>query len=155
MHLPTNLAPVNFTRVASGFTAAGSTHGACLCSKMSRAADRIEISSERYQVSKEDAILTSIPYIPVSGTIKCSCVRPHSRIIKLSPVVHVLVVLSSRSQVFHGNTNPTDVARTMLPKPTLTRFLRVRPVAWETGIALRFEVYGCKISGQYQRKDAG
>uniref|UniRef100_A0A4W5QCW9 Neuropilin n=1 Tax=Hucho hucho TaxID=62062 RepID=A0A4W5QCW9_9TELE len=52
----------------------------------------------------------------------------------------------SKQKVFQGNTNPTDVARTMLPKPTLTRFVRVRPVAWETGIALRFEVYGCKIS---------
>lgn len=51
------------------------------------------------------------------------------------------------SQIFQGNTNPTDVAKTMLPKPTLTRFVRIRPVTWETGIALRFEVYGCKISG--------
>lgn len=39
----------------------------------------------------------------------------------------------------------------MLPKPTLTRFVRIRPVTWETGIALRFEVYGCKISGGYRR----
>lgn len=53
------------------------------------------------------------------------------------------------SKVFQGNTNPTDVAKTMLPKPTLTRFVRIRPVTWETGIALRFEVYGCKISGGY------
>lgn len=51
------------------------------------------------------------------------------------------------SQVFQGNTNPTDVAKTRLLKPTLTRFIRIRPVTWETGIALRFEVYGCKISG--------
>ena len=41
-----------------------------------------------------------------------------------------------------------EVAKAMLPKPTLTRYLRIRPVAWETGIALRFEVYGCKISGE-------
>uniref|UniRef100_A0A8K9WKX1 Neuropilin n=1 Tax=Oncorhynchus mykiss TaxID=8022 RepID=A0A8K9WKX1_ONCMY len=52
----------------------------------------------------------------------------------------------SKQKVFQGNTNPTEVARTMLPKATLTRFIRIRPVAWETGIALRFEVYGCKIS---------
>uniref|UniRef100_A0AAQ5YKQ2 Neuropilin n=1 Tax=Amphiprion ocellaris TaxID=80972 RepID=A0AAQ5YKQ2_AMPOC len=52
----------------------------------------------------------------------------------------------SKQKVFQGNTNPTDVAKTMLPKPTLTRFVRIRPVTWETGIALRFEVYGCKIS---------
>uniref|UniRef100_A0A8C4DQK3 Neuropilin n=1 Tax=Dicentrarchus labrax TaxID=13489 RepID=A0A8C4DQK3_DICLA len=52
----------------------------------------------------------------------------------------------SKQKVFQGNTNPTDVTKTMLPKPTLTRFVRIRPVTWETGIALRFEVYGCKIS---------
>ncbi|XP_030204749.1 neuropilin-1a isoform X2 [Gadus morhua] len=52
----------------------------------------------------------------------------------------------SKQKVFQGNTNPKEVARAMLPKPTLTRYLRIRPVAWETGIALRFEVYGCKIS---------
>uniref|UniRef100_H2S2J1 Neuropilin n=1 Tax=Takifugu rubripes TaxID=31033 RepID=H2S2J1_TAKRU len=52
----------------------------------------------------------------------------------------------SKQKIFQGNTNPTDVAKTMLPKPTLTRFVRIRPVTWETGIALRFEVYGCKIS---------
>lgn len=52
-------------------------------------------------------------------------------------------------QVFMGNTNPTDVVKTSLPRPTLTRFLRIRPFMWETGIALRFEVYGCKISGGF------
>ncbi|TSK16050.1 Neuropilin-1a [Bagarius yarrelli] len=52
----------------------------------------------------------------------------------------------SKQKVFLGNTNPTDVAKTLLPKPTLTRFVRIRPYTWETGIALRFEVYGCKIS---------
>uniref|UniRef100_A0A3Q2D2C7 Neuropilin n=1 Tax=Cyprinodon variegatus TaxID=28743 RepID=A0A3Q2D2C7_CYPVA len=52
----------------------------------------------------------------------------------------------SKQKIFQGNTNPTDVAKTKLPKPTLARFVRVRPVTWETGIALRFEVYGCKIS---------
>ncbi|XP_067342547.1 neuropilin-1a isoform X3 [Channa argus] len=52
----------------------------------------------------------------------------------------------SKQKVFQGNTNPTDAAKSMLPRPTLTRFVRIRPVTWETGIALRFEVYGCKIS---------
>ncbi|KAK7933145.1 hypothetical protein WMY93_004041 [Mugilogobius chulae] len=54
----------------------------------------------------------------------------------------------SKQKVFQGNTNPTDVTKTMLPRPTLTRYLRIRPVTWETGIALRFEVFGCKISGE-------
>ncbi|KAG7266583.1 hypothetical protein CRUP_032108, partial [Coryphaenoides rupestris] len=46
----------------------------------------------------------------------------------------------SKQKVFQGNTNPMEVAKAKLPKPTLTRYLRIRPVAWETGIALRFEV---------------
>uniref|UniRef100_A0A8C2CNG4 Neuropilin n=1 Tax=Cyprinus carpio TaxID=7962 RepID=A0A8C2CNG4_CYPCA len=51
-----------------------------------------------------------------------------------------------KQKIFQGNTNPTEVARAMFPKPTLTRYLRIRPYSWEAGIALRFEVYGCKIS---------
>uniref|UniRef100_A0A9J7X4Z0 Neuropilin n=1 Tax=Cyprinus carpio carpio TaxID=630221 RepID=A0A9J7X4Z0_CYPCA len=49
-------------------------------------------------------------------------------------------------QLFHGNQNPTDEVRARLPKPTLTRYLRIRPQTWEQGICMRFEVYGCKIS---------
>ncbi|XP_048019330.1 neuropilin 1b [Megalobrama amblycephala] len=48
--------------------------------------------------------------------------------------------------VFNGNQNPTDEVRARLPKPTLTRYLRIRPLTWEQGICMRFEVYGCKIS---------
>ncbi|XP_060104144.1 neuropilin-1 isoform X2 [Heteronotia binoei] len=48
--------------------------------------------------------------------------------------------------VFTGNINPTDVAYGTFPKPVLTRFVRIKPVNWETGISLRFEVYGCKIT---------
>uniref|UniRef100_A0A671M342 Neuropilin 1a n=1 Tax=Sinocyclocheilus anshuiensis TaxID=1608454 RepID=A0A671M342_9TELE len=55
-----------------------------------------------------------------------------------------------KQKIFQGNTNPTDAAKAMFPKPTLTRYLRIRPYSWETGIALRFEVYGCKISGWFQ-----
>ncbi|KAJ8336641.1 hypothetical protein SKAU_G00378610 [Synaphobranchus kaupii] len=51
-----------------------------------------------------------------------------------------------KHRVFQGNTNPTDVVIRDLPKPTLTRYVRIRPVSWETGISMRFEVYGCKIS---------
>ncbi|MBN3275745.1 NRP1A protein, partial [Polyodon spathula] len=52
----------------------------------------------------------------------------------------------SKQKIFQGNTNHVDVVKTPLPKPTLTRFVRIRPTTWENGIALRFEVYGCKIS---------
>ncbi|KAJ8396085.1 hypothetical protein AAFF_G00021580 [Aldrovandia affinis] len=51
-----------------------------------------------------------------------------------------------KQKVFQGNTNPMDAVITDLPKPTLTRYVRIRPVSWENGISMRFEVYGCKIS---------
>uniref|UniRef100_A0A8C1U4M1 Neuropilin n=1 Tax=Cyprinus carpio TaxID=7962 RepID=A0A8C1U4M1_CYPCA len=52
----------------------------------------------------------------------------------------------TKPMVFHGNQNPTDEVRARLPKPTLTRYLRIRPLSWVQGICMRFEVYGCKIS---------
>ncbi|NXD24148.1 NRP1 protein, partial [Spelaeornis formosus] len=48
--------------------------------------------------------------------------------------------------VFQGNSNPTDVVYRPFAKPVLTRFVRIRPVSWENGVSLRFEVYGCKIT---------
>lgn len=48
--------------------------------------------------------------------------------------------------VFQGNSNPTDVVYRPFPKPVLTRFVRIKPVSWENGVSLRFEVYGCKIT---------
>ncbi|KAI1901374.1 hypothetical protein AGOR_G00033740 [Albula goreensis] len=52
----------------------------------------------------------------------------------------------SKQKVFQGNTNPSDVVIRDLPKHTLTRYVRIRPLSWETGISMRFEVYGCKIT---------
>lgn len=49
--------------------------------------------------------------------------------------------------MFQGNSNPTDVVYRPFAKPVLTRFVRIRPVSWENGVSLRFEVYGCKITG--------
>ncbi|KAK4826604.1 hypothetical protein QYF61_010404 [Mycteria americana] len=48
--------------------------------------------------------------------------------------------------VFQGNSNPTEVVYRPFAKPVLTRFVRIRPVSWENGVSLRFEVYGCKIT---------
>ncbi|XP_003222035.1 neuropilin-1 isoform X1 [Anolis carolinensis] len=53
---------------------------------------------------------------------------------------------NNKPLVFIGNINPTDVAYRPFPKPVLTRFVRIKPASWETGISLRFEVYGCKIT---------
>ncbi|KAH0519865.1 Neuropilin-1 [Microtus ochrogaster] len=49
-------------------------------------------------------------------------------------------------QIFQGNTNPTDVVLGVFPKPLITRFVRIKPVSWENGISMRFEVYGCKLT---------
>ncbi|XP_039609502.1 neuropilin-1a isoform X1 [Polypterus senegalus] len=52
----------------------------------------------------------------------------------------------SKHKIFQGNTNPTDVVVGHLSKPILTRFVRIKPLTWQEGIAMRFEIYGCKIS---------
>ncbi|KAM4705185.1 neuropilin-1 [Rhinophrynus dorsalis] len=52
----------------------------------------------------------------------------------------------NKQLVLEGNTNPIDVVYRSFPKPVLTRFIKIRPVTWENGISLRFEVYGCKIT---------
>lgn len=35
-----------------------------------------------------------------------------------------------------------------IPQPVLARFVRIRPQTWKNGIALRFELYGCQITGK-------
>ncbi|KAK1165586.1 neuropilin-2-like isoform X1 [Acipenser oxyrinchus oxyrinchus] len=47
-------------------------------------------------------------------------------------------------KVFHGNTDPAEVVLNRIPQPVLTRYVRIRPQAWQNGIALRFELYGCQ-----------
>ncbi|XP_052332998.1 neuropilin-1a [Oncorhynchus keta] len=58
----------------------------------------------------------------------------------------VTIKEGSKQKIFQGNHNPTDVARSFLPKQTLARYVRIRPMSWEIGICMRFEVYGCKTS---------
>uniref|UniRef100_A0A8C7NBT9 Neuropilin n=1 Tax=Oncorhynchus kisutch TaxID=8019 RepID=A0A8C7NBT9_ONCKI len=52
----------------------------------------------------------------------------------------------SKQMIFQGNHNPTEEKRSFLPKQTLARYVRIRPMSWEIGICMRFEVYGCKTS---------
>ncbi|KAJ8011899.1 hypothetical protein DPEC_G00063090 [Dallia pectoralis] len=58
----------------------------------------------------------------------------------------VTIKEDSKQKVFQGNHNPTDEARAFLPKQTLARYIRIRPMSWEIGICMRFEVYGCKTT---------
>uniref|UniRef100_H3BVP0 Neuropilin n=1 Tax=Tetraodon nigroviridis TaxID=99883 RepID=H3BVP0_TETNG len=58
----------------------------------------------------------------------------------------VTVKDNSKQKIFQGNHNPTDVAVAFLPKQTLARYVRIRPLTWEQGICMRFEIYGCRTS---------
>ncbi|KAM9844692.1 neuropilin-1a-like [Aulostomus maculatus] len=58
----------------------------------------------------------------------------------------ITVKEGSKQKVFQGNHNPTDEVLAPLPKQTLARYVRIRPVTWEQGICMRFEVYGCRTS---------
>ncbi|KAL4609050.1 neuropilin-2-like isoform X1 [Arapaima gigas] len=49
-------------------------------------------------------------------------------------------------KVFHANTDPSEVVLNRIPQPVLARFVRIRPLTWKNGIALRFELYGCQIT---------
>ncbi|XP_074857450.1 neuropilin-2 isoform X2 [Carettochelys insculpta] len=49
-------------------------------------------------------------------------------------------------KVFQANTDVTEVVLNKIHTPVLTRFVRIRPQAWHNGIALRLELYGCRIT---------
>ncbi|GLD50715.1 neuropilin-1a-like protein [Lates japonicus] len=52
----------------------------------------------------------------------------------------------SKQKIFQGNHNAMDEFRAFLPKQTLARYIRIRPMSWEQGICMRFEIYGCRTS---------
>lgn len=66
--------------------------------------------------------------------------------------VKALLLLSLSAQVFHANADATEVVLNRIPQPVLARFVRIRPQTWKNGIALRFELYGCQITGKKARK---
>ncbi|KAK1336575.1 hypothetical protein QTO34_002608 [Cnephaeus nilssonii] len=51
-------------------------------------------------------------------------------------------------KVFPGNSDATEVVLNRLHTPLLTRFVRVRPQTWHAGIALRLELFGCRVTGE-------
>lgn len=51
-------------------------------------------------------------------------------------------------QVFQANNDATEVVLNKLHMPLLTRFIRVRPQTWHSGIALRLELFGCRVTGE-------
>jgi neuropilin 2 len=51
-------------------------------------------------------------------------------------------------QVFQANNDATEVVLNKLHTPLLTRFIRIRPQTWHSGIALRLELFGCRVTGE-------
>ncbi|XP_060638891.2 neuropilin-2 isoform X2 [Anolis sagrei] len=49
-------------------------------------------------------------------------------------------------KVFQANTDASEVVLNKIHSPVLTRFVRIRPQIWHSGIALRLELYGCRIT---------
>ncbi|XP_051871643.1 neuropilin-1a isoform X1 [Pristis pectinata] len=58
----------------------------------------------------------------------------------------ITVKEKNKQKVFQGNSNPNDTVIRQFPQTILTRYVRIRPQSWENGVALRFELYGCKIT---------
>lgn len=58
------------------------------------------------------------------------------------------MVLPLTLQVFQANNDATEVVLNKLHTPLLTRFIRVRPQTWHSGIALRLELFGCRVTGE-------
>ncbi|XP_023366144.1 neuropilin-2 [Otolemur garnettii] len=48
-------------------------------------------------------------------------------------------------KVFQANSDATEVVLNKLHSPLLTRFVRIRPQTWHLGIALRLELFGCRL----------
>ncbi|ELW70817.1 Neuropilin-2 [Tupaia chinensis] len=49
-------------------------------------------------------------------------------------------------KVFQANNDATEVVLNKLHTPLLTRFVRIRPQTWHSGIALRLELFGCRVT---------
>ncbi|XP_071419004.1 neuropilin-2 isoform X2 [Pithys albifrons albifrons] len=49
-------------------------------------------------------------------------------------------------KTFQANEDATEVVLNKIYSPVLTRFVRIRPQTWHNGIALRLELYGCRIT---------
>lgn len=50
--------------------------------------------------------------------------------------------------MFQANNDATEVVLNKLHTPLLTRFVRIRPQTWHSGIALRLELFGCRVTGE-------
>ncbi|XP_072110080.1 neuropilin-1a isoform X3 [Mobula birostris] len=58
----------------------------------------------------------------------------------------ITVKEKNKQKIFQGNSSPNETVIRKFPQTILTRYVRIRPQSWENGVALRFELYGCKIT---------
>merc|ERR1712110_621575 len=45
--------------------------------------------------------------------------------------------------IFKGNENNEKIQYNFLPRITIARYIRIRPVKWHSRIAVRLELFGC------------
>lgn len=60
-------------------------------------------------------------------------------------------------QVFVGNQNSETPVLSLLPVPTVARFIRINPQTWYPNgtICLRAEILGCRVDGTYRNTGGG
>jgi len=54
--------------------------------------------------------------------------------------------VNSSATVLYGNIDPNTVVTTHFETPFIARLVRLHPVSWHNGIALRMEMLGCDES---------
>lgn len=97
--------------------------------------------------SRKKLIVASAALFPKLPRQRSKQLEPFPRCDPSAARPLTLNLLPSPPQIFSGNHNPTEEAIARFPKQTLARYVRIRPLSWEQGICMRFEIYGCRTSG--------
>ena len=59
-------------------------------------------------------------------------------------IIMIIIINIFLQKMLDGNTDMSTVKRNNLTKPTVARYVRIHPTAWQTDVCLRAEFYGCK-----------
>ena len=70
----------------------------------------------------------------------------HTLTINMLPFVHTLTQLLPLFQFFTGNSDDTTPVMNMFDCPTIAKCIRVNPLGWNNGIAMRVGLLGCALS---------
>lgn len=55
--------------------------------------------------------------------------------------------------MFPGSSNQNTIEEGFLREPISARFIRINPQQWNTNIAVRFDVIGCNVEGDFLLMD--